>query len=155
MTSGKLFELALLGGAGLLASAAVAEPVADGGRKFTTELTGEAEISSTTGLPNAGDLDGTGTAHVVVNPGQERICYDITVSGIAAPTRGHIHRAPAGTNGAIVVPFFEADAVDLNDCVDVTRALAIEIIQHPERFYVNVHNSEFPAGAMRGQLAKK
>ena len=46
MTSGKLFELALLGGAGLLASAAVAEPVADGGRKFTTELTGEAEISS-------------------------------------------------------------------------------------------------------------
>lgn len=153
MTTGKFLAASLLGTA-VLVSSALAQPASDGGRKFTTELTGEAEVDST-GAPNQGDLDGTGTASVTVNPGQQRICFEITVDGIAAPTRGHIHRAPAGSNGAVVVGFFEAEAVDLDGCVATTRALAIEIIQHPERFYVNVHNGEFPAGALRGQLSKK
>jgi len=153
MNMGKLSGLALLASAGL-SGAALAETVVNGGRPFTTQLSGANEVNAS-GTPNQGDPDGTGTARITINPGQGRICYDITVSGIATPTRGHIHRAPAGSNGAIVVPFFEANAVDLSDCVDVTRALATEIIQHPERFYVNVHNADFPAGAMRGQLAKK
>ena len=136
------------------AAAATAQPAAEGGRKFTTELTGEAEVNGA-GVPNQGDLDGTGTATVTINPGQGRICYDIEVAGIAAPTRGHIHRAPAGANGGIVVGFFEPEAVDLEDCVDVDRALALEIIKNPERFYVNVHNVPFPGGALRGQLSKK
>ena len=139
--------------AALLAGAASADP-GEGGRKFDTELTGEAEVSNA-GVPNQGDLDGTGTARVAINPGQERVCFDIEVADIAAPTRAHIHRAAAGANGPIVVTFFEADTVDLNRCVDVERELAIEIIQHPERFYVNVHNAEKPGGALRDQLAKK
>ena len=137
----------------LLAGGVAAQTVADGGRKFTTELTGEAEVNAS-GVPNQGDLDGTGTASITVNPGQERLCYDIVVAGIAAPTRAHIHRAPVGVSGGIAVTLFEANAVDLNDCVDLDRELAKEIIQHPERFYVNVHNADFPAGALRGQLAK-
>lgn len=151
--SGKLIALSCAGTIALMGTAAIAQPVAEGGRKFTTELTGEAEFNANG--PNAGDLDGTGTARVTVNPGQRRVCYEITVAGIAAPTRGHIHRGAVGTNGGIVVGFFEAGAVDLENCVATTRALAIEIIQHPERFYVNVHNADFPAGALRGQLAKK
>ena len=137
----------------LLAGAAAAQTVAEGGRKFTTELTGEAEVNAS-GVPNQGDLDGTGTASITVNPGQKRICYDIDVAGIATPMRGHIHRGAAGTNGPIVVGFFESNAVDLNDCVDVDRALAKEIIKSPQSFYVNVHNAPFPAGALRGQLSK-
>jgi hypothetical protein len=137
----------------LLTGSATAQSVNEGGRKFTTELTGEAEVD-TTGAPNKGDLDGTGTASITVNVGQRRMCYDINVSGIGDARRGHIHRGGVGVNGPIVVEFFEADAIDLNDCVTVDRALAKEIIQHPERFYANVHNTEFPAGALRGQLSK-
>jgi hypothetical protein len=28
------------------------------------------------------------------------------------------------------------------------------IIQSPQEYYVNVHNAEYPAGALRGQLSK-
>ena len=153
MHSRRTAVLALLLPAALLAGTAMTDP-GEGGRKFDTELTGEAEVNAA-GVPNQGDLDGTGTALVAINPGQERVCFDIEVADIAAPTRAHIHRAAAGANGPIVVTFFEADSVDLNRCVDVERELAIEIIQHPERFYVNVHNAEKPGGALRDQLAKK
>lgn len=139
----------------LTATAALAQPVSDGGRKFSTQLTGEAEVTAA-GVPNQGDLDGTGSASITINVGQSRVCWDIDVAGIAAPTRGHIHKAPATTTGGIVVGFFEAGTVDLNGCTTapVDRALLRDIIQNPQDYYVNVHNADFPAGALRGQLSK-
>ena len=38
------------------------------------------------------------------------------------------------------------------DCRSV-GALAQEILSSPEEYYVNVHNGEYPGGALRGQLA--
>jgi hypothetical protein len=148
MTTGKLLGLSLFASASLITTS-LAEPVAEGGRKFNTTLSGANEV------PPA-DPDGSGTAHVVVNVGQQRICWDITVSNIAAPTRGHIHKAAAGSNGSIVVPFFEPANPDLNGCTTtpLDRRLLMDIIQHPQAYYVNVHNADFPAGAIRGQLHK-
>ena len=40
-------------------------------------------------------------------------------------------------------------------CTSVdNKALLKEIVQSPELFYVNVHNSVYPSGAVRGQLGQ-
>ena len=142
--------------AAAFATSAFAQPAAEGGRKFTTELTGEAEVNAA-GEPNKGDLDGTGSATVTINVGQQRVCWDMTVAGIAPPTRSHIHKAPATTTGGIVVSFFEtAETADLDGCTTtpVSRDLLKDILQNPQDYYVNVHNADFPPGALRGQLSK-
>jgi hypothetical protein len=158
MSKGKLFGLTLLGSASLIAGAAIADPVPQGGRKFTTTLSGQNEVNATFPTGGAGDPDGTGTAAITVNVGQRRVCWDITVNNIAAPTRGHIHKAPVLVNGPIVVGFFEATDVRLKGCTSTTqpvdRRLLMDIIQHPQDYYVNVHNADFPGGAIRGQLKK-
>jgi len=145
----------LVASAALIATAAIAQPVLEGGKKFTTELTGEAEVTGG-GVPNQGDLAATGTATIVINPGQERVCWEITTGNFSAGTTtitgAHIHSAIAGQNGPIVVALSATLNGTSTGCADVTRSLADAIRKSPQAFYVNVHTNLFPAGAIRGQL---
>ena len=121
------------------------------GRPFSTALDGAAEV------PGPGDPDGTGIADVTLNYGQAEVCFTLNVSGIALPATGaHIHVAPVGVAGPVVVPLTPPDATGVSTgCVSsVNQDLIKAIIQHPEEYYVNVHNADFPAGAVRGQLSK-
>jgi hypothetical protein len=124
-----------------------------GGRPFSTVLTGEAEVTDA-GVPNQGDLDGTGSAKITVNPGQEEVCFELSVAGITLPAIGaHIHEGVAGENGPVVVPLVAPDANGVSSgCAQVSRELALAIIQDPENYYVNVHTTDFENGALRGQL---
>jgi hypothetical protein len=125
------------------ASPAVAD---DGGRVLSTTLTGAAEV------PGPGDPDGAGTAVLRVNPGQKEVCYTLTASGIAAAVAAHIHVGTVTQSGPVVVGLVAPATGSSSACAAVSRELAIALIQHPENYYVNVHTSEFPAGAIRGQL---
>lgn len=133
--------------AAALVTLALAPGAAAGGRPFTTELTGEAEVTAG-GVPDQGDLDGVGTAVLTVNPGRGEVCWSIEVSGVDPIAAAHIHVAPATTNGPVVVPLSPYEG----GCTTVDRDLALAIIQDPSAYYVNVHNATFPAGALRGQL---
>lgn len=112
----------------------------------------------------AGDPDGTGAAAVsfeiidatVPDTGAE-VCWDLSYSGIAGtPAAAHVHRGAAGANGPVVVPLFPPalGATAATGCAAVDPTLVTEITTTPANFYVNVHNAEFPGGAVRGQLAK-
>ncbi len=108
-------------------------------------LTGAAEV------PGPGDDDGTGFATVFVE--QDQLCYDINVLDIAPATAAHIHEGAVGESGPPVVtlePPSAEGAVD--DCIPADPELLQRIAANPGEFYVNVHNDEFPEGALRGQL---
>ena len=130
------------------ASAAKLSGADQGGRLLTTTLTGAEEV------PGPGDPDGTGFATVTVNPGKGLVCYELDVSGIALATGAHIHEAPFGETGDIVVELEPPTDGSSDGCVEVDRAEAKDILKAPADYYVNVHNEEYPAGAIRGQLSK-
>ncbi|MGH9282163.1 MAG: CHRD domain-containing protein [Acidimicrobiales bacterium] len=138
----------------------------DGGRPFELDLSGANEFNAS-GVPiNPHGDDDRGTGSITINPGLGEVCFEFgaltLTAGDALPNNAHIHRAPAGVAGPVVVPLFGSQGAAAptsypteSTCVgDVDRALLIEIIQHPDEFYVNLHNAQHPAGVMRDQLHK-
>ena len=85
---------------GLLATGAVAN--ADDGKTvtLTTRLEGAQEVP-------AADPDAMGNAVIKINANAGTVCFDAKFDRVGTPNRGHIHKALAGANGPIVVPFFE------------------------------------------------
>jgi hypothetical protein len=79
--------------------------------------------------------------------------FNIKLPAIAA----HIHRGAASVAGPVVVPLQPPDSFGRSrSCTTgVDRALIKEILTEPYNFYVNVHTTDFPNGAMRGQLESK
>jgi hypothetical protein len=124
-------------------------PDADqGGRPLSTALTGAAEV------PGPGDPDGAGTATITLNHGQGQVCFELTVANITTATAAHIHVAPVGVAGPVVVGLTPPVPESSAGCVGVDPDLVKAILQSPSAYYINVHNAEFPAGAVRGQLMK-
>jgi hypothetical protein len=144
-----LAAIAALAIAGPASAAKLGGAGADqGGRQLTTTLTGEQEV------PVPGDPDGIGFATVTVNPGQGVLCYELSVSGIDPATAAHIHEAPVGMVGPVAEELLPPTDGSSSGCVEVDRAEAKDILKNPADYYVNVHNDDFPDGALRGQLSK-
>jgi CHRD domain len=110
-------------------------------------------------VPGPGDPDGRGRAFVRLAGG--KACFVLEWSKINAPIAAHIHEGRAGVAGPVVVLFFQpgTNAASLPDtlssvagCVDVDRGLARKIAANPSGYYVNIHTTDFPDGAIRGQL---
>jgi hypothetical protein len=130
---------------------------------LVAHLDGQQEISPT-GMPGAGDPDGRGTAIVVgSDQAPTSLCYLIFVRDIGTPVMAHIHMAPAGSNGSIVVNFnpptggFTIGCISEGDLLPngnpVFNGVTVkQVLENPAGFYVNVHTTDFPAGAVRGQL---
>ncbi len=89
----------------------------------------------------------------MLDPGLEEVCFDITVADISTPLAAHIHVGAAGVAGGVVVNF-DVASNGLSGCVNADRSVILAIIQSPGVYYVNVHNADFPPGAIRGQLER-
>ena len=107
-------------------------------------------LSGAEGVPSA-DPDGRGFASIWLNHGQGEICWEISFANIEDPFAAHIHAAPAGVNGPVIVPLNPISA----GCTGADPGLIKAIIQNPELYYVNVHNAPFPGGVIRGQLSNQ
>lgn len=115
--------------------------------ELTTTLTGQQAA------PQAGDLDGTGTARFRVNAAGGEVCWTMAIRGIDPATAAHIHRGAAGSAGPPVVTLTTPGADGQSTgCAAVDRDTAQAMIRRASDFYVNIHNQAYPAGAIRGQL---
>ena len=122
---------------------------------FFAVLSGGNEPSDE-GQAGVGDPNGTGSATILVDSDRGMLCFAITVQNLATPAAAHIHKNVAGRNGDIVVgltaPTSGAPGASSGCISGVNKNVLTQIKNTPGGFYVNVHTSEFPAGAIRGQL---
>lgn len=109
-----------------------------------------ATLSGANEVPPA-DPDGSGSFSVDLDADAGDFCYSLKVAKIGAATVAHVHAGAAGANGAPVITLQVGEDI----CVAAEPSLLKEILAKPDAYYVNVHNAEFPNGAVRGQLAVK
>ena len=132
----------------LLASPATATTIT-----YLVNMTGAQEA-----LPNVGDPDGTATGTLTVDDTTGLISWSFTYANLATPLAAmHIHGpvGPPGVNAPVFVGLGVATSGGpgtLISSVSTTPANALAINTIPTNFYVNIHNTPFPNGAVRGQL---
>ena len=122
---------------------------AESSNKVRTQLT--TTLSGTQESPGPGDVDGTGTGVLDVKVASGRICYELTVSDIAPARAAHLHEAARGVAGPVIVTLLAPTDGTSRGCF-TDRELAQELFDTPADYYLNVHNADFPDGAVRAQL---
>lgn len=116
-------------------------------RVLKVNLRGAAEV------PGPGDDDARGTFRWTFTDTQ--VCYLLTAEDVdGTVVASHIHRGTRDVAGPVVVPLAAPVTGASAACADVAPALLDEIQGNPKGFYVNVHSTVFPPGAIRGQLKK-
>jgi hypothetical protein len=109
-----------------------------------TELSGAEEVPP-------GDPDGSGSATIIVIP-PDRVCYVLTAENIEPATAAHIHSGDPGVAGPVEVPLEPPTNGASGGCTQADPEDVSGLQENPGHYYVNVHNEEYPAGAIRGQL---
>lgn len=109
---------------------------------FTIPMDGAQEV------PGPGDPDGSGMATLMIDDVNLTIDWQFTVSDITLPLTGaHIHTGASGVAGGVIVNF----SAQLSGSGLADPDLA-SVLADPAGFYVNLHNADYPAGAIRGQI---
>jgi hypothetical protein len=137
-----------------IAGLAACATTSDGGAGTTTHsgtplvatLDGKAEV------PGPGDPNGNGEFSGWFDAAKGQICYTLGVGSLASPTMAHIHRGDAQTAGPVVVALANPVHEISDTCTPAAPALISEIVANPSGFYVNVHTTQYPKGAIRAQL---
>lgn len=117
---------------------------------FAAHLAGDREVGT------AGDVDGWGLG--VVGLGADTVTYYLWVTDVSQPTMAHIHAGGAGQNGGVAINFAATFTEVAPNTYVATGSVAAEpgtigaVLDTPAGFYINVHNADFPAGAVRGQV---
>lgn len=165
----------------MLPQSAAADTEVDRPDEFTSafQVTAtSASIVDDEGESVDGEDGADGSFMFMVNSDEEIICYDIEFNGVTPPyesparTATHIHEAAAGEFGPPRLAFEDPNGSDddpltSSNCIQGPFTTGVEdddgndtaadftlseLEADPEAFYADVHTSEFPAGAIRGQL---
>lgn len=116
------------------------------------------------GAPNQGDPDATAIGTIELNNGTGSgttgsAVFNLTLTNLnlANLTAHHIHSGAANTTGSPVIDFGNPNTLlsgnTLSGTVSNLSATTItSIFANPAGFYYNLHNGDFPGGAVRDQV---
>jgi hypothetical protein len=106
--------------------------------------------------PGPGESGAGGQAFVDVHDDDRTVCSFVIYEGQGAPTAVHVHEGAPGVAGPIVLtlPPFDVEGPVSDGCVDAGPVLGADIAANPAKYYVNVHTTQHPDGAVRGQLQR-
>lgn len=98
----------------------------------------------------------TATGNLTVDTATGAISGTVTFSGLTSPlTAGHIHMAPAGVNGAVIVPLVGGVGVTAGTMTVPPGAVLLPnqlIAFNNDGLYLNLHTSTNLNGEIRGQI---
>lgn len=132
------------------------------GSEFGAFLIGSEEVIG--GSTNVLVSPGAGAASITLSPDGNSLMYEIRVSNTKDIIFGHLHLAPAGQNGPVIVDILGAKP-GLNNGVIAMGEIRKEdikngftVAQLVEEFkagniYVNIHTNVNPGGELRGQVS--
>jgi CHRD domain len=143
---------ARLGG---VVAAAAALLLLGAGPALAEQVTITASGSGAEEAPAPGQEGATIRGTFTIDTDTGSITYTVSVAGNTEPVgAAHIHQAPRGTAGPVVVPLDTAAvAAGTQATTTVDPAIAAQIAASPENYYVNAHSATFPGGFARGQLS--
>jgi hypothetical protein len=103
---------------------------------------------------------GVGTGNLIFDPLTNTLSGTVTFSGLSAPsTAGHIHNAPAGVNGGVVIPIDASGGVGVTAGTMIVPPTDLDLTVPPlltpfitNGTYINVHTGNNPGGEIRGQI---
>jgi hypothetical protein len=110
---------------------------------FVAQLSGAQEVG-----PNSSTATGTGS--VIFDPATLGITYKMQHTVVDA-VAGHIHQAPVGVNGPVIVPFtLVGQGASGTATLTADQATALQAAG----LYMNIHSNAFPGGEIRGVLLR-
>ena len=126
---------------------------------FSASLRGKSEVGAD-GRRGAGNPFGRGGATISIKG--QLICVGIVTVDSGVAVAAHIHAGRKGENGPIVLTLptptpITAGSVfasSSSSCQQADQAILDGIRYRAKKYYVNVHTTDFPNGALRGQLTR-
>lgn len=114
----------------------------------------QAKLKGKEEVPGPGDDNGKGEVQLETKIKKSKLCYLVEFEDIGTATAAHVHKGAKGEDGKIVIPLFEEETQSpAEDCIKVDKERKLKkLVKNPADFYANVHTTEFPDGAIRGQL---
>jgi hypothetical protein len=129
--------------ASALAILLAAGPLGVAGQEVRVTLSGSQEIPPAT-------TSATGTGMLTVKP-DKSVTGSVTIAGMVV-TVAHIHEAPAGANGPIVVPLVKT----ADNVWSLPPGARFSDAQYESykagHLYFNIHSEAYKSGEIRGQI---
>ena len=111
------------------------------------------ELSPSEVVPGPGATGAGGAATLTLASGGQA-CVSLTLNGITSLTAVHLHEAGSGSAGPMSLDLGISGGLTFG-CVAGDDGAARAVLDRPEDFYLQVHTSTHPDGALRGQVAER